>query len=381
MNSTLLYYALFLINSIICNSYTSISYNRHTSTISTISSTISSISIRRDSSSIINNMMKQLKSTTILYNNNIINDINNDINNNINKNIKIDINYDDNDNDNIKTINEEIYDIIQLYIKADANGDLFKVDPSILTQNGHILTQGRIYEDIIKELLNNCITSEQTLALERVDNFLNGYIKTERKSRSRLKVNYILAGASSNRFEESILLLSECDEIDEDLIDYLDGLVKKAMMNSNGPLGMIDFDDSDFEGTTVTIDILRMIQRRLLTEKSTKGNTNLRLLGQLLNEPSAKLRESLVSETLNTMESIDSFTQFVKDGIDHISKRPVDEDEKNSASPEISDDTLEKMKDIIYSVDKLFKKLKIGTSDNENEDVFSTSDMEDDENE
>jgi hypothetical protein len=307
-----------------------------------------------------------------IYNKNIINNINNDINNNINdninKNIRIDTNYDDDDNDDVKTINEEIYDIIQLYLKAEANGDLFKVDPNILTNNGHILTQGRVYEDIMKGLLSNSKTNDDTIALEKVDNFLNGYIKSERKSRSRLKINYILAGASSNRFEESILLLSECDEIDEDLIDYIDALIKKSMMNSSGPLGMIDHDENDFEGSNVTIDVLRMIQRRLITEKNTKGNINLRLLGQLLNEPSAELRESLVTKTLITMESIDSFTQFVKDGIDHISKRH--NDKKNEATPDISDDTLEKMKDILFSVETLFEKLKIGVSLKEN--VFST---------
>ena len=374
MNRGFLYYYYIFINSIIiCNSYSNHLYRISIVPISilkqlktaTISGSSITLNMQENESIYEKNMI-----------NNISNDINNNINDNINKNIKIDINYDEDDEKEVvKTINEEIYDIIQIYLIAEANGDLFKVDPNILTNNGHILTQGRIYEDIMKGLLSNCKTNDDTIALEKVDNFLNGYIKTERKSRSRLKINYILAGASSNRFEESILLLSECDEIDEDLIDYIDSLIKKSMMNSSGPLGMIDYDENDFEESNVTIDILRMIQRRLITEKSTKGNINLRLLGQLLNEPSSKLRESLVTKTLITMESIDSFTQFVKDGIDHVSKRSTDK--INEATPDISDDTLEKMKDILYSVEKLFEKLKIGTSLSEN--VFSTGDPDEDE--
>jgi len=203
------------------------------------------------------------------------------------------------------------------------------------------------------------------MALERVDKFLNGYIKTERKSRCRLKVNYILAGASSNRFEESILLLSECDEIDDDLIDYIDGLIKKSIVNNNGPLGMIDYEDNDIEdNNNVTIDVLRMIQRRLLAEKQTKGDVNLKLLAQLLNESSTKLRESLLNESLNTMEKIESFTQYINDGIQHMLQRT--NEKKIQSTPSLSDDTLEKMKDILYSVETLFKKLK-------SENLFSTN--------
>lgn len=209
------------------------------------------------------------------------------------------------------------------------------------------------------------------MALERVDNFLNGYIKTERKSRCRLKVNYILAGASSNRFEESILLLSECDEIDDDLIDYLDGLIKKSIVSNNGPLGLIDYEDNEdkedneIEDDNITIDVLRMIQRRLLAEKQTKGDINLKLLAQLLNEQSTKLRESLLYKSLNSMEKIESFTQYMNDGIQHMSQR---NEKKSQGSPSLADDTLEKMKDILYSVETLFKKFKSETTFSTNSD-------------
>ena len=61
------------------------------------------------------------------------------------------MNYDnDNDDENSnKSISDDIYDIIQLYISADRNGNLYTVDPSILTNNGHILTQGIIIINII----------------------------------------------------------------------------------------------------------------------------------------------------------------------------------------------------------------------------------------
>jgi hypothetical protein len=142
-------------------------------------------------------------------------------------------------------------------------------------------------------------------------------------------------------------------------------LIKKSIVNNNGPLGMIDYEDNDIEdNNNVTIDVLRMIQRRLLAEKQTKGDVNLKLLAQLLNESSTKLRESLLNKSLNTMEKIESFTQYINDGIQHMSQRT--NEKKIQSTPSLSDDTLEKMKDILYSVETLFKKLK-------SENLFSTN--------
>jgi hypothetical protein len=154
------------------------------------------------------------------------------------------------------------------------------------------------------------------------------------------------------------------------LIDYLDGLIKKSIVSNNGPLGLIDYEDNEdkedneIEDDNITIDVLRMIQRRLLAEKQTKGDINLKLLAQLLNEQSTKLRESLLYKSLNSMEKIESFTQYMNDGIQHMSQRT--NEKKIESTPSLSDDTLEKMKDILYSVETLFKKLK-------SENLFSTN--------
>ena len=64
------------------------------------------------------------------------------------------------------------------------------------------------------------------------------------------------------------------------------------------------------------------------------------------------------------MEKIESFTQYINDGIQHMSQRT--NEKKIESTPSLSDDTLEKMKDILYSVETLFKKLK-------SENLFSTN--------
>ena len=52
------------------------------------------------------------------------------------------------------------------------------------------------------------IPDEALTKMKKVDSFLRGFIQSERIKRSRMKVNYILAGAESGRLEDAIGLLS-----------------------------------------------------------------------------------------------------------------------------------------------------------------------------
>ena len=86
---------------------------------------------------------------------------------------------------------------------------------------------------MIEELLQEEGEGRVDIAIiERVDAFLTGFISSERKARSKLKLNYIIAGASSNRMESAIGMLSETDQIDDDLLMFIDALIRKKKVSS-----------------------------------------------------------------------------------------------------------------------------------------------------
>ena len=116
-------------------------------------------------------------------------------------------NYDDSDLDNEMTIQEEIKDIIQIFVKAE--GGVSSISPSVLMDNAHILTKGKLYEYVIDKTIEECDNVRDVSKLETIDAFMRGFIVSERKQRSRLKMNYMMSGASSNRLDEAIALLSE----------------------------------------------------------------------------------------------------------------------------------------------------------------------------
>jgi hypothetical protein len=90
-----------------------------------------------------------------------------------------------------------------------STGNINALDPRILTENAHVITKGRLYEEVMSSRVEAAADRQEVQELERADAFLKGFITSERKSRARMKVNYILAGAGSQRLEESIMMLSE----------------------------------------------------------------------------------------------------------------------------------------------------------------------------
>lgn len=106
-----------------------------------------------------------------------------------------------------QSVQDEIKDIIKIFVTAE--GGVSSVNPSVLMDNAHILTKGKLYEYIIGKTIEECDNSREIARIEAVDTFMRGFIVSERKQRSRLKMNYMMTGASSNRLDEAITLLSE----------------------------------------------------------------------------------------------------------------------------------------------------------------------------
>lgn len=89
----------------------------------------------------------------------------------------------------------------------NSGNDLRSLNPILLTSSTSILTKGRFYEDVITSKLKQSCGVEYIANLEKIDAFLRGFISAERKKRSRLKVNYVLAGAECNKLERAVRLL------------------------------------------------------------------------------------------------------------------------------------------------------------------------------
>lgn len=106
--------------------------------------------------------------------------------------------------------------------------------PELLSNRSHILCRHNLFEEVMRRRLENVETErvqypfpvslelnknegevhkenllKELNSLKRVDSFLSGYVSSERKTRARLKVNYILAGAEIGQTREAIRLLSD----------------------------------------------------------------------------------------------------------------------------------------------------------------------------
>ena len=86
------------------------------------------------------------------------------------------------------------------------------VNPQILMECSPFLCKEGFYEAVMKNLTREAEKNDNQTALhslKRVDSFLTGYIFNERKSRARLKINYLLSAAQSEDMETAIFRLSK----------------------------------------------------------------------------------------------------------------------------------------------------------------------------
>lgn len=118
---------------------------------------------------------------------------------------------DDNDNEEGElTIEDEIQESINILMAIDEMGELEHLKPSFLTERSHLLCNGNKYREVYESRMKDeSLTPESLARLERVNAVLSGFIQSEKKSRSRLKLNYILACILDKQIlEEAIQKLS-----------------------------------------------------------------------------------------------------------------------------------------------------------------------------
>jgi len=249
---------------------------------------------------------------------------------------------------------EEIHDVIdQVLSSGQRHKDLGGFDPNILLDHAHIITHGRLYEDAMNDRMQGTKDIAERLALEKADALMRGFVTAERKQRARLKVVYVLAGAQSGDIDEcvkrlsdwygyvspdtywqaaivlklTVLLLSigasisHSEQIDEDLMKYLDGIIRQEQLKANAPSQPFDAaqarnpEDEERvnlygDGIKATLSVLRMVRKLLKAEMETQNKEEVRLLSTLLNEKDPEVSHSgllthlvHISKSLNRVPS------------------------------------------------------------------------------
>ena len=161
-----------------------------------------------------------------------------------------------------------------------------------------------------------------------------------------MKLNYIIAGASSNRLESAVNLLSETDQIDDDLILFIDSLIRKKNQSpKNNHMAGTNYDDEGLpnpygtrprmlteegdltqesdddpiglaEGKDATA-VLQMVRKRLMAEIRTIDKPEVRLLSTLLMEDFTDKYSELMRASLKKVEEMERFETFLVNGIQH----------------------------------------------------------------
>eukprot|EP01031_Cornospumella_fuschlensis_P024432 gene24432-29532_t len=295
-------------------------------------------------------------------------------------------------------VQDEINSIINILIKVDSldpKQGLTNHASPLLLENTHVLCKGREYENLMSRLLRESKGSERNEQLERVHALVSGFVQAERKNRARQKMNYVLAGATSGRIDQAIQMLVETEEIDDDLLIFIDYLVEKEQARSRGgtysPLYPPSPSSSSSAPSSATLDVLLMVQRRLRAETVTSKEDFVRILHILLSLPpslSPAERVTKIRELLKSIEQMRHFEDFVQSGVDFIkkngmrakepgrkgsktTKRIIDDSDQLDGESGMAEDisvrevelspiVLEQMKDLLIDIRSITKTLYTG---------------------
>ena len=302
------------------------------------------------------------------------------------------------------TLKEEIFEIVSAMVrnsmsKSKISGSKqppFLVPPSLLGEFSHVLVQGRLYEEVINEQISDATSPFMVAHIEEIDSQMRAFITAERRSRTRLKLNYILAGATKNQMDQCIQMLHDSGELDRDLLIYLENLIKKELLKTIGPGAMLDYDDSgsdeknDGDSMVVarkppppleqslvpglgkdTIDVMRMVQRRIRAQQlaeAMEGAEYLKLLAVVIREEDSEERRSLLKGVLRKVEDLDAFHDFVTDGISYIKDTEAEASSNpnpNNKGTVLGPGTPERMQGVLLELDLLRSTLGTGLKDTE----------------
>jgi hypothetical protein len=275
-------------------------------------------------------------------------------------------------------IQEELTLLMDEFIELDRASDnsaMMATLSSKLMDNAHLFSKADIYETMVEARALTCTTEAETARVGRVDALIRGFIQSERKARARLKVNYILAGAASDRIDDAMAMLAEADEIDNDLFLCIDNFIQKELTNRLGPTASPEDDMRNLSGIgKSTIEVLKMVQRRLRAEVQMENRPEVRLLATLIGENNPEERDSILRKNLHKVEEIESFAAFVDEATEHLTNPRTSSSEESGAKDFIDAVSgklnVEMVKDIRVSLREYMQILETGLKDG---DIFSAA--------
>lgn len=98
------------------------------------------------------------------------------------------------------------------------------------------------------------------------------------------------------------------DEIDDDLLNYLESLIQKELMRAAGPVYDDEVVEEGLSGIGKNaIEVLRMVQRRLEAEVKVKNNEEVKLLADLLRIEDYQVRTAALISICATVFSVFCF--------------------------------------------------------------------------
>lgn len=278
--------------------------------------------------------------------------------------------------DDTLPMREQIESIVDAcLIKKNAGQIDVRINPKFLADYAHILSKGLLYEEVIKKKIASSTSSLETIALEKVDNSIGSFVQTERKNRARMKLNYILAGVSTNRLDSALELLLESDEIDDALMSYLDSLIDKELLRGIGPTSGLssasgNTEESEKEEIKAlsklnqnALQVLQSVKKRLQAEIKLKDRQDLKIISKLLAVDSAETRETILRRSLQRIEDIEDLESMLSESIDYVSSQSA---ENNNETP-----LLARLRDLSWLVSQIRTSLVTGIKDEST--LFSTS--------
>lgn len=283
-------------------------------------------------------------------------------------------NINDDDSDAAQSVRDHIESIIDACLIKKSAGQIdVRINPKVLTDSAHFLSKGLIYEEIIKKKIGASTSSLETMALEKVDKTLGSFVQTERKNRARLKLNYILAGVSTNRLDNALELLVESEEIDDVLMSFIDTLIDKELLRGSGPTSGLSSASGNSEGSEKdeikalstlnknALQVLQSVKKRLQAELKLKDRQDLKVISKLLAVDSPEIREKILRQSIQRIEDIEDLESMLIESINFVSTQSGAEEST----------LLARLRDLSWLVSQIRTSLITGIKDDKT--LFSTS--------
>jgi len=190
---------------------------------------------------------------------------------------------------------ERVSDLIDNLVEIDQTTGLKdNLDYVLLTENSDALCKYETYDIVMSQKFETSSRSGPlSQSLQRVDSLLRGFISSERNVRSRLKVTYLLAGATSSNLEYCVEMLAASGEIDDFLFQHLSDRIKLEEQRLEV---FRSEENSELKELKIAkkkqmIEVLQIFYRRLKTEIKWKDHREMKLLSRLINEPNPSVRD------------------------------------------------------------------------------------------